>query len=142
MYLFGTGEPFCVLLGLSSILPIIIYIIMQLILGFSLLREKHPLIHWKDISIVEFLKFSVFLWIQSALQQVLEPLFTAVSNVTPALLQHCKIENALCWLSNTAHVWQNLFQMSKFFFKVLFIRFLSGNCDIISCLITVKEAWQ
>lgn len=26
MYLFGTGEPFCVLLGLSSTLPIIIYI--------------------------------------------------------------------------------------------------------------------
>lgn len=45
-----------------------------------------------------------------------------------------------CWtqlMSNrTCIKWVN------FFFTVLFVRFLSGNCDIISYLITVKEARQ
>lgn len=62
MYLFGTGEPFCVLLGLSSTLPIIIYIYYAANSWLFLIKGETPfdtLERHKHSWVFKILSFSV-----------------------------------------------------------------------------------
>lgn len=108
---------FCVLLGLSSTLPIIIYIYYTANSWLFLIKGETPfdtLERHKHSWVFKILSFSVNSGCTSASSWAILSSCFKCHTSSPA---DCKIESALCWLSSTAHVWQNLYQMSKFFFQ-------------------------